>query len=311
MNWNITKHPLRIALPVAVIALSLLIHGADLIAAPKTLKWAGCGISKKAFMQELATAFEAKTGVHIDMKGGGATKGIRSVADKSHDLGGTCRSTLVSPDTMAPHAEERRVRLDPVAWDALVVIVHQDNPVSDITLEQIRQVYTGEVNNWAQLGGRDAPIDLYVRQGKISGVGRTVRELIFQNYEQEFTDKALVVRSSGPLEKAIESDAKNGVAITGVSSARKRNVKILNLEGKEASYDNIKNGNYLLYRPLYLVTHLQNMDKDVWAFSNFAHSEEGREIMRNVGTVPYEDAIDLWLKYLAQTRKAQESGLGQ
>lgn len=279
-------------------------------AAKKTLTWAGCGISKKAFMGEMATAFEKKTGVKIDLKGGGATRGIREVADGSRDLGGACRHTLDSGGAFGSHPLERRVRMDPVAWDALVVMVHKDNPVNNITLPQLRQVYLGKITNWKQLGGNDAPIELLVRKGKISGVGRTVRELIFANYDQEFAKTAKVVKSTGPLEKAIESTSINGIGISGVSSARKRKVKLLKLEGKDPSYENVQSGDYLLYRPLYLVTHLENSDKDVKRFSQFVHSGEGRKIMRSVGTVPYEDAIHLWLRYLESVRKAQDRGLG-
>jgi phosphate transport system substrate-binding protein len=280
-------------------------------AAPKKeLSWAGCGISKKAFMGELAKAFEKKSGVKINLKGGGATRGIREVSDGSRDLGGACRHTLESGKTFGNHPLERRVRMDPVAWDALVVMVHKSNPVNDITIPQLRQVYLGKITNWKQLGGNDAPIELYVRKGKISGVGRTIRELIFANYDQEFTSRAKVVKSSGPLEKAISSTAVNGIGISGVSSARKRSAKLLKISGKEPSYENIKNGDYLLYRPLYLVTHLENNDNDIKAFSRFVHSNEGRKIMRSVGTVPYEDAIHLWLKYLESVRKAQDRGLG-
>ena len=280
-------------------------------AAPtKTLTWAGCGISKKAFMGEMAAAFEKKTGVKIDLKGGGATRGIREVSDGSRELGGACRHTLDSGSAFGSHPEERRVRMDPVAWDALVVLVHKDNPVENITLPQLRQVYLGKITNWKQLGGNDAPIELYVRNGKNSGVGRTVLELIFANYDQEFASSAKVVKSTGPLEKAIETTAVNGIGISGVSSARKRKVKLLKLEGKDPSYENVQSGDYLLYRPLYLVTHLENADKDVKRFSQFVHSGEGRKIMRAVGTVPYEDAIHLWLRYLESVRKAQDRGLG-
>lgn len=295
-----------IALSIIVIGVS----GSAEAAPKKQLSWAGCGISKKAFMGELAKAFEKKTGVKIDLKGGGATRGIREVSDGTRDLGGACRHTLDTGSAFGSHPLERRVRMDPVAWDALVVLVHKDNPVSDITISQLRQVYLGKITNWKQLGGKDAPIELFVRKGKNSGVGRTIRELIFANYEQEFAKSAKVVKSSGPLEKAISSTAVNGLAISGVSSARKRPVKLLKISGKEPSYENIKNGDYLLYRPLYLVTHLENRDPDVRAFSSFVHSNEGRKIMRSVGTVPYEDAIHLWLKYLDSVRKAQDRGLG-
>ena len=297
----------------AFIASSIIIFGvfSTAEAAPKKeLSWAGCGISKKAFMGELAKAYEKKSGVKIKLKGGGATRGIREVSDGTRDIGGACRHTLDSGSAFGSHPQERRVRMDPVAWDALVVLVHKDNPVSDITIPQLRQVYLGKITNWKQLGGKNAPIELYVRKGKNSGVGRTIRELIFADYNQEFAKSAKVVKSSGPLEKAISSTAVNGIGISGVSSARKRSAKLLKISGKEPSYENIKNGDYLLYRPLYLVTHLENRDKDVRAFSNFVHSNEGRKIMRSVGTVPYEDAIHLWLRYLDSVRKAQDRGLG-
>jgi len=295
-------------------ALSLLIGPVSIqAAAKKELTWAGCGISKKAFMAEMAKAYEKKTGIKIKLQGGGATKGIRKVAKREIDLGGTCRQTLEDPNTLSSHPKERRVQMDPVAWDALAVLVHKSNPVNNITLDQLRKVYTGRITNWRQLGGKNAPIELYVRKGFISGVGRTIRELIFYDYNKKFYSPRIhVERSSGPIEKAIQKDAVNGIAISGISSAKRRKVKLLKLEGHEPTYDNIKNGSYLLYRPLFLVTHLRSLDNpEIYKFSNFVHGEEGKKIMRKVGTVPYEDAIHLWLKYLTSVRKAQEAGLQQ
>jgi len=295
---------------LALLAASAFFAGSPAFAATKTITWAGCGISKNAFMQEMATAYEKKTGVKIDLKGGGATKGIREVSSKTTDIGGTCRHILTDKSTLSGiPLEERRVELTPVAWDALVVIVNKDNPAHDITLDQIRRLYTGKITNWKELGGNDAPIELYVRKGKISGVGRTLRELVFSNYEQEFVSHH-VMDSTGPLERAIEKDP-NSIGITGVSSGRRvKGAKILRFEGKEASYENIKNGSYLLYRPLYMVTHLENKNPEVKKFIQFVYSDEGKQIMRKVGTVPYEDAVQLWLKYLDQQKKAMVARIG-
>lgn len=275
----------------------------------KKLSWAGCGISKNAFMNEMAAAYEKKTGIKIDLVGGGATKGIRQVATKEMDIGGTCRHTLINQNTLLTDPAERRVQLTPVAWDALAVIVHKDNPVHDLTLDQLRMIFKGKIANWKEVGGRDAPMELYVRKGKISGVGRTLRELLFYNYDEEFVAKH-VVDSTGPLERAIPENP-NGVGVTGVSSARKLagKVKILNLNGKEPSYENIKSGQYLLYRPLYIVTPLDEKNPEVKKFVQFVGSDEGKAIMRKVGTVPYEDAINLWLTYLEQQNKALASRL--
>ncbi len=300
---------IKLIAATGVAANLLLFSGFGVQAAEKKLTWAGCGISKKAFMTEMAAAYKKKTGVEITLQGGGATKGIRQVAARKVDLGGTCRHLIEDPTTLTTLAKERRVQLTPVAWDALVVLVHPDNPVDNVTMDQVRAIYTGKITNWKQLGGNDAPIELYVRRGKISGVGRTLRELIFSNYAQEFVAK-YVVKSSGPLEKGIQKNI-NGIGISGISSAKRRKVKLLKLEGKEPSYENIKNGSYLLYRPLYLAVHMQNTDPEVKKFRYFVMSEEGKQIMRNVGTVPYEDAIPLWLKYLDQQNKALARGLRQ
>jgi len=291
------------AFVASAVATFLTLVALPLSAETKTLTWAGCGISKKAFMAEMAAAYEKKTGVKIDLKGGGATKGIRQTASGETSIGGTCRHVIEDRDTLTTVGAERRVQLTPVAWDALAVIVNKDNPVDNITLDQLRALYEGRITNWQQLGGKNEPVELYVRKGKISGVGRTLRELVFNDYDKEFV-ATHVVASTGPLERAIPENLR-GIGTTGISSARRvKGVKILKLNGKEPSYANIKTGEYLLYRPLYMVTHLQVKDPEVKKFVDFVMSEEGKAVMRKVGTVPYEDAIQLWLTYLDQQNRA-------
>ncbi|MEK6770635.1 MAG: phosphate ABC transporter substrate-binding protein [Pseudomonadota bacterium] len=288
------------------LAVTIMTSGMEAQAAKK-LVWAGCGISKNAFMAEMAAAYKKKTGIEVDFKGGGATKGIREVANNQVDIGGTCRHVIDNPDTLATVPEERRVILTPVGWDALAVIVHKDNPVDNITLEQVRQLYLGQITNWKQLGGKDAPVDLLVRKGKISGVGRTLREIVFTNYDQDFY-ATKVLDSTGPLERDVVKNP-NAIGMTGISSARRlKGAKVLKLNGKAPDYDNIKNGEYLLYRPLYMVSAMEAKDpethREVKKFINFVLGPEGKAVMRRVGTVPYEDAIPLWLKYLDQQNRA-------
>lgn len=267
--------------------------------AATTLNWAGCGITKKAFMAELATAYEKKTGVHIELEGGGAAKGIRRVGDRSVALGGSCRARL--PDTK----EELRARLNPVAWDALTVIVHPDNPVSDITLKQLRAVFEGRITNWKALGGPDQPLELLARRSRFSGVGRVLRELVFNDYAKKF-NASTFYKSSGPLEKAVEKNP-NALGVTGVSSARKRKVKLLSLNGKAPDYEHIRKGEYLLYRPLYITFNPAHPQyREVKRFIDFAHSREGREIIRHAGSVPYLDALGLIRRQREQWDDARE-----
>jgi len=302
----------RVLLAAGMGTLLIFANATSLMAAPtptKTITWAGCGISKNAFMNEMAAAYEKKTGIKVELLGGGATKGIRQVSNREVQIGGTCRHVIERDNSMRTHEDERRVELRPVAWDALVMITHKDNPVDNITLDQLRKMYKGQITNWKELGGKDAPIELYVRKGKVSGVGRTLRELLFYNYEEEFVAK-YVVEESATLEKDMVTNP-NGAGITGVSSARKLKgiAKILRLDGKEPDYDNIRTGQYLLYRPLYIVSNIQEKDPEVRKFVAFVAGEEGKKIMRSVGTVPYEDAVGLWLTYLDQQSKAMSNRL--
>ncbi len=285
-------------LPVLLISSSVQADAGD-----NNLVWAGCGITKHAFMAELAKSYEKKTGIKVNLQGGGATKGIRDAAKGEIDIGGACRPIIEG------HVEERSAYQVPVAWDALAVIVHPKNPVKTITVRELQKIYLGEIKNWKELGGWDRPIELYVRRGKISGVGRTLRELVFANFNQEFPGAKHVVNSSGPLERGIEENVL-GIGTTGISSAQRRKVKLLQLNGKEPNYENIKNGSYVLYRPLYLVTRGQATASDkVKNFITFALSREGQQVIRNAGSVPYSDAMGLVMKQIEQYDRATERGL--
>jgi len=267
-----------------------------------TLNWAGCGITKKAFMTELAAAYERKTGNHIELDGGGATQGIHKISEREVDFAGSCRFR-VDEDKISTSL----VQFNPVAWDALTVVVHKSNPIESITIEQLRDIYQGKITNWSALGGADQPLELLVRDGKISGVGHTIRKLLFGDETIDFKPSASF-KSSGPLEKAVEENP-NAIAMTGISSARKRDFKIVNLEGKDPSYANIKDGKYLLYRPLYIVTNRQSDNlAAVKDFLAFAHSREGREIIRKNGAVPYLEAVWLSNNMQAQWQNARRIG---
>ncbi len=267
-----------------------------------SLHWVGCGISKKAYLVSLADAYEKKTGIAIDVQGGGATRGIRDVANMSADMGGSCRRRIRGVP------EESGIVQVPVAWDALVAIVNKDNPVTNISLDDLRNVYLGKITNWAELGGNDMPLQLFVRKGKISGVGSTARKLLFDDYEQEFV-ASQIFDSSGPLEKQVEVEP-GAIAISGISSVRKRDVKILELEGKSPTYENVRTGKYLLYRPLYLVYN-ENSEQApmVRDFIRFAGSKEGRDVIRANDTVPYLEGLNLLGVKLRESKMAREGGL--
>lgn len=292
---------LRKFLIVSSLALSSFVLHAEPV---ETLNWVGCEISKKAYVTDLAQAFEEKTNIYINVQGGGATKGIRQVVSGEADLGGSCRYHL--PENPL----EAGAGFEPVTWDALAIITHKDNPVDELSMDQIRDVYTGKITNWKQLGGPDATIEVYTRTSRYSGVGRTLRKLIFADFDQEIVSSK-AFPSSGPLEKAIVATP-NTIGITGISSARLRDVKQINLDGVAPSYENIKSGQYQLYRPLYITyNHTSEKLEDVKKFIRFCHSREGREIMKQNGTLPYREGISLVSLQLKQEMSAFRNSSGE
>lgn len=259
----------------------------------KELNWVGCGISKKAYINDLAKAFEDETGIHINVQGGGATKGIRHVASGMADLGGTCRNKL--PDD----PRESPAGLKPVAWDALVLITHKNNPLDSISMKQVQELYSGQITNWNQLGGLDEDIQLYTRASPFSGVGRALRRLVFSDYDFKISSNKQFP-STGPLEKSIEKD-RFAIGVTGVSSARLRDVKILQLEGVAPDYDTVKTGRYQMYRPLYISYNTRSPKINmVKRFISFCYSRKGRNIMKKNGTLPYINGLHLVLKQVDQ-----------
>ena len=215
------------------------------------LTWTGCGISKKAFMSELAKGFEEKTGNVIKISGGGATKGIRSTSAGQSALGGSCRCAM-QEEVGKAIAEEESAEFVQVAWDAIVPVVHPDNPVNDISLDQLKDVFDGKITNWKDLGGPDKRIVLCRRAGATSGVGYMFRGLAWNDVNHEYKGRARVFPTSGPLEKYVASDGTWALAVTGISSARRSGVKVINVNGVDSSPEGIASGSHPLTRPLYL-----------------------------------------------------------
>lgn len=266
--------------------------------ATKELRWAGCGISKLGFMQDLAKAYEEKTGTRILLEGGSSTKGLREVSSRHTDLGGSCRLPLVYKNEDGSYSieeSEKQIKIIPVGWDALVVLINRDNPLIDsITTEQLRDVLTGKITHWSQLGAdSDKAIQLYVRKGKISGVGRTLRQQLFNDPDMTFSDRATIFPSSGKLEQAIAENP-YGFAVSGISSSRHRPVQMVKLDGIEPNMQTLKDGSYTLYRLLFLVVSNSYIERpEIADFVRFALSVDGQNIIRAAGTLPYHQGVSL------------------
>ena len=252
----------------------------------RVITWRGCGISKKAFMAHAAEVYEQRTGVRVELSGGGAALGIQAAGEGAADFGGTCRRCL----TDGPEGELELV-LTQVAWDALAVVVHPSNPVDGLTRDQLVRVLRGEVTNWSELGGEDRPLLVVARKGKSSGVGYMVRVQMLGDPDFDFGKRTLRLESSGPVEKLVEKSA-GAIAITGVSSARLRELKLLELDGGAPTAEDIATGTYPYYRPLYLA-HAPELDPEQARFRSWILGEEGQAAVAEEGTVTLAQGVAL------------------
>ena len=241
-------------------------------------------------MEACAEEYQKQTQVKIQLSGGGAQLGIETAAAGGADLGGTCRACLAKLNE-----DQLKVRLAVVAWDALTVIVHKDNPVNNISREQLRDVLQQRITNWKQLGGRNEPIIVAARRGKTSGVGYSVRAIILQDPEAEFGPNAVRLNSSGPLEQLIERQ-RRVIGVTGISSARKRDVKTLTIDGRDPTPKNIASGEYPYYRPLY-VAYRPGQNRKVDAFVKWLLGEQGQAVIERQKTVTLKQGARLTKSY--------------
>lgn len=237
-------------------------------AASPGLKFAGCSISSVAYMKDMAKAFEAKTGVPVEVKGGGVPVGIAKTLEGKVQLGGSCRHLLDS--------EEKKGAVSTVVgYDMLVFLVHPNNPVSTITMDQLRKVFAGKITNWKELGGPDKKIVVVGRESPDAGVATMFREKVMKGWE--ITPNTVDRQSTSEIEQELETN-EWGIGVSGVSSAVLRKVKLLKLNVVAPDRPSFRNGSYPLARPLYLVTS-GKPDGLTKQFIDFVLSADGQKIM--------------------------------
>ena len=260
------------------------------------LRWVGTSIPRDAYAADLAKAFHASARIRVLIDDGAETDSIGEVAALTADLAGSFGTSLEVDGRAAG------LTVKPVAWDALVVVAHPNNPVDNITLEQLQAVYRGKIDNWRALGGPNQRLALYARLGQPSGVGQSIRKLLLGGSNRTFK-ASKYFKTSAALQQAIETDPWS-LTVTGMASARRHDVKILKLDGTLPNYDTIRSGGYPLYRPVYLITNPKNTRHDlVERFVQFAYSSEGMAVLRRNSVVPYNDALHLVMREIQQSQR--------
>ena len=216
---------------------------------------------------------ELNPGVTVNYSGTGSGTGIQSAIDGTCDLGLSSRA--LKDEEKQNGAVENIVALDGVA-----VVINPANGVEDLTVEQIAQIFTGEITNWSELGGTDGEIAVFGREAG-SGTRGAFEEIVGVEDACKYTNE---YSSTGDV---IGNVASNPNAIGYASlSAVNDTVKAVKVNGVAPSEDTVKDGSYEIQRPFVMVTKEgAELSEATQAFLDFAMSADAADIIAAAGAV--------------------------
>ena len=230
--------------------------------------------SMKSVIGALGEAFQnANSGVTFTYNPTGSGSGIQAVSEGRCDIGLASRG--LKDDEKSSGLTETVL-----AYDGIAVVVSPENPVSDLTLQQIADIYTGEITNWKDVGGNDAEIVLIGREagsGTRDGFESITGTEEACQYRQELTSTGDVI--------ATVSQNPNAIGYASLSAV-KDTVKALSVGGVAPSEDTVKDGSYVIQRPFVLVTKDGvTLNPAAQAFFDYATSAEAAPIIAQAGAV--------------------------
>ena len=237
----------------------------------------GGSTSMKNVIAALTEGFaEVEPGVTVSYDPTGSGAGITGATDKTLDIGLSSRALK--------DEEKNDVDGTVIALDGIAIIVNKDSKVEDLTVDQLKQMFTGEITNWSEVGGDDGEIVLIGREagsGTRDGFESIVDVKDSCKYAQELT-------ATGAVISAVEA---NPLAVGYASlSAVGDTVAMVTVEGVECSEDTVKDGSYKIQRPFVFVTNKSvTLSEQAQAFVDFATSKDAADLIRTAGAVPVNE----------------------
>lgn len=225
-----------------------------------------------------AEKFEAKTGNQVLVSGLGSSAGIEAVISGTADIASSSR------DLTKEEASHELVSTV-IAHDGIAIIVNDSNPVKNVTLDQLRDIYAGKIKNWKELGGPDLAIQL-VNRDEASGTREAFRSIVMRG--AEFDRSAAVLPGTGQVRDVVSRSA-GAIGYISIGFVKSdyatTTVKTLTVNGVEATEDNVSNGKYPISRDLYFFT---NGDPQGVSFQyiKFVLSDEMTKTIEEAGYIP-------------------------
>lgn len=257
----------------AVLGLSACSGGAS----PQTLTVAG-STTVLPIAEMAAEGFGDQTGVNVLVSGLGSSAGIEAVTNGTADIATSSRQ-------LTAEESEHELVATVVAHDGIAVIVSPDNPVTELTTEQLRDIYAGKIANWSEVGGNDLEIQV-VNRDEASGTREAFRSIVMG--DTEFDRSAAVLPGTGQVRDVVSRTpgAIGYISIGFVESDyASTTVKSLDIDGVEATEDNVESGVYPISRDLYFFT---NGDPQGTAYDYISYvlSDAMDQTIRDAGYIP-------------------------
>ena len=236
--------------------------------------------------QKWAEVYMQKSpGVQIQVTGGGSGTGIAALINGTTDIAEASRAMKPTEIQSAESKQGAKVKEIPVALDALSIYVNTANPLTELSLPQARKIYTGQVTNWKEVGGNDAPITLYSRENN-SGTYVFFKEHVLQN--DDYDPSAQTLPGTASVVNAVAHDP-NGIGYGGIAYAEGiKPLKIKkddNAPAVEGTLENAQSGKYGLARELYFYM-FPNKNKAADEFVAWVLSPDGQKVVGDVGYYP-------------------------
>lgn len=224
------------------------------------------GYLSEAYMEE-------HSDVTVTYNPTGSGSGIQAVLEGRCDIG------LSSRDLK--EEESQNLTGTVVAIDGIAMIVHPDNPVSDLTIDQISSIYKGEITNWKDVGGNDSPIVLIGREAA-SGTRDGFESITGTEDQCKYTQE---LTSTGDVVQTVSSNP-NAIGYASLASV-KETVKVMQVEGVTPTTETIQDGSYRIQRDFVMVTRKDTaLSEEAQAFFDFATGGDADELIIEAGAVP-------------------------
>jgi phosphate transport system substrate-binding protein len=234
----------------------------------------------------LAEAYmRSNPGQTIQVTGGGSGVGIAALINGTTDIAASSRPIKTSEVDKLKARFATTGYAYPIARDGLSVYLNEANPVKELTLAQLRDIYTGRITSWKQVGGNDAPIILYSRENS-SGTYTYFKDNVLLG--KDFAPRAQTLQGTAAVVNAVAKDA-NGIGYGGAAYARGIRFAAVKKDDKSPavlpSIDTVRSGQYPISRYLYLYTRVKP-SKDMKTFLDWATGPDGQAIVTKVGYFP-------------------------